>query len=126
MLHSHSLCICDVHVIRVHNFPALVIFLQGGGGHDGESCIPPLCFQPGYGRNTLFFVWNAIIIGLEYAIGGAAFFQLLKKHLPLTMISLLVASTALPMTHWFTGDYVRSDFFKDGQIGFPLVVKVHD
>ena len=81
-------------------------------------------YVPGYGRNTLFFVWNAIIIGFEYAIGGAAIFQLFKKHLPLTVVSLLVASTALPMAHWFTNDYIRSDFFTDGQIGFPLIVRV--
>ena len=78
----------------------------------------------GHGRNTLFFVWNAILIGLEYAIGGAVVFQLIQKHLPRSVISLLVASTALPMAHWFTNDYVRSDFFQDGQIGFPLIVRV--
>ena len=66
------------------------------------------------------------MIGLEYAIGGAAIFQLFKKNLPVTLVSLLVASTALPMAHWFTNDYVRSDFFEDAQIGFPLIVRVLD
>lgn len=78
--------------------------------------------RPIYGQNTAFFIWNAIIIGLEYSIGSAALFQLLRSNLPATFLSLLVASTALPMAHWFTSDYVRSDFFHDGQIGFPLVV----
>ena len=87
------------------------------------SC-SPLCYLPGYGRNTLFFLWNAFIISLEYAIGGFALFQLCRAHLPLPFVSLLVASTALPMAHWFTNDYVRTDFFSDAQIGFPLIVRV--
>ena len=100
----------------------LVVFFSAEDDLVGDSCIPPRCYRPGYGRNTLFFIWNAIIIGFEYAIGGAALFQLLKKHLPLILLSLLVSAPALPFAHLFTNDYVRSDFFKDGQIGFPLAV----
>lgn len=104
----------------------LSIVFYPDSDEDIASCNPPICYLPGYGRNSLFFVWNAIVIGLEYAIGGAAIFQLLKKHLPLTVVSLLVASTALPMTHWFTNDYVRSDFFTDIQMGYPMIVRVLD
>ncbi|KAL3783746.1 hypothetical protein HJC23_004865 [Cyclotella cryptica] len=82
----------------------------------------PNSYRPIYGQNTAFFIWNAFIIGLEYSIGATALFQLLKSNLPATILSLLVASTALPMAHWFTLDYVKSDFFHDGQIGFPQVV----
>jgi len=89
-----------------------------------DGTCSPICYQVGYGRNTLFFIWNAILIGLEHAIGGNVLFKLFNKHLPATAISLMVASTALPMAHWFTNDYVRTDFFKDGQIGFPLIVRV--
>ena len=68
--------------------------------------------------------WNAILIGFEYAIGGWAIFQLFREHLPVTVVSLMVASTALPTAHWFTNDYVRSDFFNDSQSGFPLIVRL--
>ena len=95
--------------------------------HDSAGeCSPPSCFRPGYGRNTLFFVWNASLIGIEYAIAGAAVFKLLKKHLPPTIISLLVASTALPVAHWFTNDYVRTDFFHDGQLGWPMIIRLDE
>ena len=87
---------------------------------------PPACFQPGYGRNTLFFVWNAGLIGIEYALSGAAIFKLLKKHLPPVIISLLVTSTALPVAHWFTNDYVRTDFFHDGQLGWPIIIRLDE
>eukprot|EP00573_Skeletonema_grethae_P002317 CAMPEP_0201687430 /NCGR_PEP_ID=MMETSP0578-20130828/1500_1 /ASSEMBLY_ACC=CAM_ASM_000663 /TAXON_ID=267565 /ORGANISM="Skeletonema grethea, Strain CCMP 1804" /LENGTH=436 /DNA_ID=CAMNT_0048171587 /DNA_START=55 /DNA_END=1365 /DNA_ORIENTATION=+ len=90
------------------------------------ECTPPSCFRPGYGRNTLFFVWNAALIGIEYAVSGAAVFKLLKTHLPLTIISLLVTCTALPVAHWFTNDYVRTDFFHDGQLGWPIIVRLDE
>ena len=93
-------------------------------GEDGVC--HPVCYYPGYGRNTLFFVWNALLIGFEYAIGGSAIFQLIRAHLPPTVVSLLVASTALPMVHWFTNDYVRSDFFRDTLIGLPAIIRVQD
>ena len=48
-------------------------------------------------------------------------FQVLKNNLPPVIVSLLVTLTALPMAHWFTFDYVKDDFFHDGQIGFPMV-----
>jgi hypothetical protein len=93
---------------------------------DSVNCTPPTCFQPGYGRNTLFFVWNAILIGIEYAVGGAAVFKMLKSHLNRTIFSLLVTATALPVAHWFTNDYVRSDFFLDGQLGWPIIVRLDE
>mmetsp|Transcript_542 Transcript_542/g.1187 ORF Transcript_542/g.1187 Transcript_542/m.1187 type:complete len:468 (-) Transcript_542:301-1704(-) len=89
-----------------------------------DGTCSPICYTPGYGRTSLFFVWNAILIGFEYAVGGAAIFQLFRKHLPLTVVSLMVTSTALPVAHWFTNDYVRSDYFNDAQAGFPFIVKV--
>lgn len=105
-----------------HEWLLSIVFYSDS--EDG-SC-SPICYSPGYGRNTLFFVWNSILIGLEYAIGGAAIFQLCRKHLPITLVSLMVASTALPTVHWFTNDYVRSDYFRDAGIGFPLIIRMTD
>lgn len=49
-------------------------------------------------------------------------FQAIKSNLPPVVVSLLVTATALPVAHWFTFDYVKDDFFHDGQIGFPMIV----
>lgn len=106
-----------------HEWLLSIVFYPGTEELIG-ACMAPTCYVPGYGRNTLFFIWNAILIGLEYAIGGAAVFQGMKKHLPLTLVSLLVSLTALPAVHWFTNDYVRSDFFEDMQLGFPMIVRI--
>lgn len=93
----------------------LVIFLP-----DDTSVQPS--HKPTYGQATAFFVWNSIIIALEYSIGGAVVFQVMRNNLPPTVLSLFVSLTALPMAHWFTHDYVKSDFFHDGQIAFPMLV----
>jgi len=105
-----------------HEWLLSVVFYPDS--EDGKCS--PICYTPGFGRNTLFFFWNSVLIGLEYAIGSAAIFQMLRKHLPLTVTSLMVASLALPVAHWFTNDYVRSDFFDDGHIGFPMIVRLSE
>jgi hypothetical protein len=63
-------------------------------------------------------------IGMEYAIGGLIIFKYIHAHLPLTIVSLLVVASALPAAHWFMNDYIRSDFFQDMAIGFPIIVRV--
>lgn len=63
-------------------------------------------------------------IGMEYTIGGLVIFKYIHTYLPLTIISLLVAATALPAAHWFMNDYIRSDFFQNMAIGFPIIVRV--
>mmetsp|Transcript_23540 Transcript_23540/g.49700 ORF Transcript_23540/g.49700 Transcript_23540/m.49700 type:complete len:461 (-) Transcript_23540:21-1403(-) len=107
-----------------HEWILAVLFSPEYNELEGDACIPPSCYRPGFGRSTLFFIWNAIIIAMEYLIGGAAIFQLAKRHLPSVIVSILVSSLGLPMGHWFMNDYVRSDYFEDGQLGFPLVVRV--
>jgi len=81
-----------------------------------------LCYHPSYGRNLLFFVINAIIIAVEYYVGEWYIFLWIKKCLPRFLVSILVVSTALPFAHLFTSDYIKSDYFYHGQIGFPLVI----
>lgn len=111
-----SLLISLPHSNSTHDVKKLSVL------HFSDDSSQPHPYSPTYGQSTAFFVWNAIIIGLEHMIGGATIFQLIKNNLPRTAVSLLVSFTALPMAHWFTFDYVKSDFFRDGQIGFPMVV----
>eukprot|EP00586_Coscinodiscus_wailesii_P001647 CAMPEP_0172485318 /NCGR_PEP_ID=MMETSP1066-20121228/13326_1 /TAXON_ID=671091 /ORGANISM="Coscinodiscus wailesii, Strain CCMP2513" /LENGTH=61 /DNA_ID=CAMNT_0013250521 /DNA_START=1143 /DNA_END=1325 /DNA_ORIENTATION=+ len=59
-----------------------------------------------------FFMWNAIIVGAEQVVGKWWVFQRAGKILPQPLVTFLVLMTALPVTHWFTGDYVKSDYFE--------------
>mmetsp|Transcript_3273 Transcript_3273/g.9423 ORF Transcript_3273/g.9423 Transcript_3273/m.9423 type:complete len:177 (+) Transcript_3273:870-1400(+) len=83
------------------------------------------CYVPSYGRNLVFFLINAIIIAAEHKVGGASIFTWIQTNLPIPLISLLVVSTALPFAHLFTADYILSDYFVHGRIGFPLIVQMH-
>ena len=84
-----------------------------------------LCYVPSYGRNLVFFLINAIIIAAEHKVGGASIFQWIKTNLPIPLVSLLVVGTALPFAHLFTADYILSDYFVHGNIGFPMIVPLH-
>lgn len=89
-----------------------------------ENGLCETCFYPTHGSPTLFFVWNAFVIILEYLIGGLWIFKWISRNVPKPIITLLVISTALPMTHWFTGDWVKGGYFKDYTIGLPLIVRI--
>ena len=76
-----------------------------------------------YGAQTAFFMWNAGVVALEYLLrkrSGMKFGWL--EGLPRTMISLLVVLTVLPISHWFSDDYIRMDLFSDYKRGFPIIV----
>mmetsp|Transcript_51007 Transcript_51007/g.75711 ORF Transcript_51007/g.75711 Transcript_51007/m.75711 type:complete len:294 (-) Transcript_51007:125-1006(-) len=92
--------------------------------HVSGECTSPSCYYPVHGKNISFFLWNAVIIVTELSIGHLYVFQWMKTSLPKSIVSLLVVSTALPVAHLFTGDYVKSNYFVHGQVGFPLVVRV--
>jgi len=81
-------------------------------------------YVPTYGRNLVFFLINAFIIAAEHKFGGAPAFAWIKTNLPIPVVSLLVVSTALPFAHLFTADYILSDYFVHGKIGFPLIVSL--
>jgi len=91
---------------------------------DEQECREPTCYRPAYGRNLVFFLWNSILIGMEYMTASWTVWRTLKGSLPKVIILLLVSLTALPFAHWFTHDYVRTDFFHDTSIGIPIVVKI--
>lgn len=80
-------------------------------------------FVPKYGKQTLFFCYNALVIVIEYAlqsvkleIGGFKW-----RYLSRPVRTLIVLMTVLPVSHWFTDEYIRGKFFSDIAMGFPRV-----
>ena len=76
------------------------------------------------GSNTAFFVWNAATMAAERILGGSKAMRTLSRSLPGWMVTFLIVMTSLPIAHWFGNPYIKSGFFFDYQIGFPLVVKL--
>ena len=74
--------------------------------------------------NLAFFLWNAVVVSMEYFLVGLHLFQWIRQNLPKPAVTALVLSTALPVTHWFTADLLQSDYFEHGGVGFPAIVKI--
>jgi Membrane bound O-acyl transferase family len=77
-------------------------------------------YQPRYGLQFIFFLWNGVVLILERYwkewTGGY------KLPLPQPLQTALVLMTVLPIGHLFTDEYVRASFYDDTSWGFPILV----
>lgn len=101
-----------------HEWIFINIFIRNDDS-DGESCHVPHT----YGKNLLFFLWNGVLILAEFKLVKEfpRFFKQLKDALPGFVVSMLVVLMALPVGHWFVGEYVKSGYFYHAQNAFPMV-----
>lgn len=79
-----------------------------------------------YGKNMIFFGWNAVLIILEMLIGKWMIFNMIKRTLPKAIVSLMVVMTALPVVHLFVGDWVYGGYFQHVQFGEFIIVPMKD
>ena len=79
-------------------------------------------YVPHYGRQLAFFLWNGFVVLLEHALSPLPLFQRMKAKLPKPIITALVLLTVVPISHWFTDEYIRSGFYSDCSMGFPLII----
>jgi hypothetical protein len=77
-----------------------------------------------FGKQLLFFVWNALVLALEPLVKDKPFFQFICKRLPGPLQTALVILTVLPLGHLFTDVYVDTGFYSSFAIGFPRIVKI--
>jgi hypothetical protein len=114
----------------------MVTFLVSGLLHEYVCCLieskyrlyPGIAspYAPHYGRQSAFFLWNGGVVLLEYMLSPLPFFQRVKRTLPKPVITALVLLTVLPVSHWFTDEYIRSGFYSDYSMGFPLILFLKD
>jgi hypothetical protein len=97
--------VCLVTSMKYHLYP-----------HLGDPYVPY------YGRHLAFFMWNGFVLLLEYLLSPLPLFQWAKTHLPQPVVTALTLLTVLPISHWFTDEYIRSGFLSDYTLGFPLLV----
>ena len=69
-----------------------------------------------------FFAYNGLVVMIEYALKGNKLLTELQKNLPKQAITALVLLTVIPVSHWFTDEYVMSGFYTDYSLGFPKIV----
>jgi hypothetical protein len=116
----------------------IATFLASGLFHEwlahglfSTSCLDDLsetssCYRPTYGGSLIFFSWQSVLIAGEFIIGNTALVTSLSKHLPLPARSALIIALGIPLAHFFTEPYVRSNFFRHGQIGLPMILRVDE
>lgn len=73
-----------------------------------------------HGVALAFFWWQAALVMLEVA--GGPWCRGATRLVPRPVRTALVIVVGLPVAHWFTDSYVRSDFFAHGQVGMPMIL----
>jgi hypothetical protein len=82
-----------------------------------SSCYYP----PSHGKQLAFFIWNAIVVLLQHAMGHFHLFRWIRETFSAPVVTALVLLTVLPIAHLFLDDYIRGRFFHDLQPGFLIV-----
>jgi len=104
-----------------HEWILYAIYVVLDSEKDEEGKCSSCYYPPMHGKQLAFFMWNAMVIALEYLIGRLYVFTWMGKNLSPPLITALVIMASLPVAHWFLDDYMRSDFFHDLQVAFLLV-----
>lgn len=106
----------------IHEYVNYVMF--GGHGHRGDAAFVS-AFADGYKfrwKQMIFFGWNGTLLLGEYVFGATRIARYMAETLPSPIITALVMSTALPLGHLFTGDWIRGGYFDAiYQSGFVVV-----
>jgi hypothetical protein len=98
----------------VHDYVWSLLFYQHEHTKNEDGvCLD--CFVPTVLKLTAFFFWNGTVMLLERPIGK--YLSPITKHIPTPILSTLVVLTALPVSHWYTGDWAKGGYFKDLSIG---------
>jgi hypothetical protein len=102
---------------------ALAVFVLSGIIHEYVHLV--LYYEKGITfewKQVLFFGWNGILIMLEYCFGSLPLFQWIGKNFPPIIVSILVISSALPLSHLFLGDYIRFGYFDAVFTAEPAII----
>lgn len=116
-------------------FAAMATFLMSGLFHEwlvfgffstacAEDPNSPSCYQPLYGGALAFFAWQAMLIALEYLLGRHPAVQAVSQRLPTPIRTFLIIALGIPLAHCFCEPYVRSNFFRHGQMALPMIIRI--
>jgi hypothetical protein len=100
----------------LHEYILAIIYLKGNMSPEEQ--------RRNYGMHMAFFAYNGIVVLIERALKGNKYIEELLKPLPKPAITALVILTVIPVSHWFTDEYVMSGFYTDYSLGFPKIVYI--
>ena len=76
------------------------------------------------GTTSLFFVWQAILISLEYSIGHWGIVSKIANMLPKPARTALVILSGVPLGHYFCDGYVNTNFFTHGHMTMASLLPI--
>ena len=103
----------------LHEYILCIISLKGSLYKDHDRHVPA------YGMHMAFFAWNGLVMTVEYALKGNRTLSRIRHSLPRPVVTAFVVMTVLPISHWFTDEYITSGFYTDISLGFPRIVCIH-
>ena len=108
----------------IHDYVWAAIFYHHTNQRDDETGICHGCFAPTTLKLTAFFLWNGVIILLEKPMAKLPPVAWCSTNLPRPLVSTLVLLTALPVSHWYTGDWAVGGYFDDFAIALWHIRKL--
>ena len=84
----------------------------------------PTCYRPLYGGAMVFFGWQALLIAFEYLWGRTPVLQRMTRQLPTPARTIIIIGLGLPLAHFFCEPYVRTGFFRHGQMALPMILSL--
>jgi Zn-dependent protease len=91
----------------LHEYSWSLIFYRPSTA--GDDC--PTCYTPVPLKLTLFFLWCGVVMLLERPV--APYFGF-AKALPTPLVATIqLVLLALPISHWFTGDWAVGGMYSD-------------
>lgn len=108
----------------MHDFAYACAFYQPQALRDPETGYCADCYSVPIYKLTLFFLWNGMMMVLDKLLGELPPFTWISKYLPVPLVSTLVLFTAIPVSHWFTGDWVMGGAFEAVVQGIWLVKRL--
>jgi hypothetical protein len=106
----------------LHEYVLLLITLPSSTNATGPDAY--IGYAPSYGNQSCFFAWNGMLMILEYIFMEWSAAARFESSAPPLVKSMLVVLMALPVSHWFTDEYVRSGLFAHYAVGFPIITQL--
>ncbi|KAL7559191.1 hypothetical protein ACA910_013198 [Epithemia clementina (nom. ined.)] len=104
----------------LHEYSWAAIFYEYGE-EEGKAVSTVGSYSPKPLKLTAFFLYNALTMLIEHYYGRhITFFE----KWPSFVVSTILVLTALPVSHWFTGDWAVGGYFSDFAIGLWHIRKI--
>ena len=81
-------------------------------------------YEPSHGNQFCFFLWNGMLMALEYSFINWTITSQQKISAPPIVKSIMIILMALPVSHWFTDEYIGCGFFSHYAVGFPIITQL--